>query len=223
MQGYNAQAVVNEQQIVLAAEITVDSPDFGHLEPMIERARASARAGGDHRAPGVVLADAGYWHQNRCRRSSAAGCRCWSRRTRATAKAPAPGGPAGCTRGCARCSPTNRATGSTEGVRDDRAGVRRCEVQPRDRPLPTTWPRRRVIGMAAGQRHSQPPETPPPPDITRHRVRSGVSRGSTPPPSRSKALRRNARTAAAELPDSHIRSGSLGVPSLRRWESFASL
>ena len=36
VQGYNAQAVVNEQQIVLAAEITVDSPDFGHLGPMIE-------------------------------------------------------------------------------------------------------------------------------------------------------------------------------------------
>lgn len=36
VQGYNVQAVVNEQQIVLAAEITVDSPDFGHLGPMME-------------------------------------------------------------------------------------------------------------------------------------------------------------------------------------------
>jgi hypothetical protein len=35
-QGYNAQAVVNEHQIVLAAEVTVSSPDFGHLEPMVE-------------------------------------------------------------------------------------------------------------------------------------------------------------------------------------------
>ena len=30
-QGYNAQAVVNEHQIVLAAEVTLSSPDFGHL------------------------------------------------------------------------------------------------------------------------------------------------------------------------------------------------
>jgi len=35
MQGYNAQAAVNERQIVLAAEIHSDSPDFGHLEPML--------------------------------------------------------------------------------------------------------------------------------------------------------------------------------------------
>ena len=35
-QGYNAQAAVNEQQIILAAEITIDSPDFGHLEPMVD-------------------------------------------------------------------------------------------------------------------------------------------------------------------------------------------
>ena len=31
LQGYNAQAAVNEHQIVVAAEMTVDSPDFGHL------------------------------------------------------------------------------------------------------------------------------------------------------------------------------------------------
>jgi hypothetical protein len=30
-QGYNAQAVVNEFQIVLAAEVTASSPDFSHL------------------------------------------------------------------------------------------------------------------------------------------------------------------------------------------------
>ena len=36
VQGYNAQAAVNEKQIVLAAEISVESPDFGHLEPMVD-------------------------------------------------------------------------------------------------------------------------------------------------------------------------------------------
>lgn len=64
LQGYNAQAAVNEYQIVVAAELTVDSPDFGHLEPIVNATRRELhRHGlGD---PQVVLADAGYWHQRR--------------------------------------------------------------------------------------------------------------------------------------------------------------
>jgi len=33
VQGYNAQAAVTRGQIIVAAEIAVESPDFGHLEP----------------------------------------------------------------------------------------------------------------------------------------------------------------------------------------------
>jgi transposase len=62
VQGYNAQAVCTEQQIVIAAEVTVDSPDFGHLEPMITATESELTAAGIKAAPGVVLADAGYWH-----------------------------------------------------------------------------------------------------------------------------------------------------------------
>jgi hypothetical protein len=63
VQGYNAQAVVNENHIVIAAEVTVDSPDFGHLEPMIAAAEHELEAIGISEKPGVALADAGYWHQ----------------------------------------------------------------------------------------------------------------------------------------------------------------
>jgi transposase len=62
VQGYNAQLVTNENQIVIAAEITVDSPDFGHLEPMVTAAERELAAAGVREAPGVALADAGYWH-----------------------------------------------------------------------------------------------------------------------------------------------------------------
>jgi transposase len=62
VQGYNAQAVATEEQIVIAAEVTVDSPDFGHLEPMIRAAEHELRAAGVEQSPDVVLADAGYWH-----------------------------------------------------------------------------------------------------------------------------------------------------------------
>ena len=63
MQGYNAQAATNEQQIVIAAEVTIDSPDFGHLEPMVTATETELAAARVAERPGVVLADAGYWHQ----------------------------------------------------------------------------------------------------------------------------------------------------------------
>ena len=63
VQGYNAQAVVTAGQIVIAAEVTVDSPDFGHLEPMVSAAEAELANAGIDTVPEVVLADAGYWHQ----------------------------------------------------------------------------------------------------------------------------------------------------------------
>ena len=62
MQGYNVQAVCNEQQIVIAAEVTVIAPDFGSLEPMVCAAVRELEAAGVSERPGVVLADAGYWH-----------------------------------------------------------------------------------------------------------------------------------------------------------------
>jgi transposase len=62
MQGYNAQLAVNDRQIIVAAEITTESPDFGHLEPMVRATQRELAALGLE-DPDVVLADAGYWHQ----------------------------------------------------------------------------------------------------------------------------------------------------------------
>ncbi len=64
VQGYNAQAVCNERQIVIAAELHADSPDFGHLEPMVAAAERELQAAGIADKPEVVLADAGYWHHD---------------------------------------------------------------------------------------------------------------------------------------------------------------
>jgi transposase len=61
VQGYNAQVVVSQEQIVLAAEISTESLDTANLQPMVETARAELRAAGVDEKPGVVLADAGYW------------------------------------------------------------------------------------------------------------------------------------------------------------------
>jgi hypothetical protein len=60
IQGYNAQAAVNEHQIVIAAEINTGSSDFGHLGPIVEAAQRELQAAGVTEQPGVIVADAGY-------------------------------------------------------------------------------------------------------------------------------------------------------------------
>ena len=47
---------------MIAAELSTSSPDFGLLEPTMTAALRELRAAGVTNIPGVVLADAGYWH-----------------------------------------------------------------------------------------------------------------------------------------------------------------
>jgi hypothetical protein len=61
VRGYNAQAVVGEGQIVLAAEISIESLDTANLQPMVETALGELEAAGVTTTAEVVLADAGYW------------------------------------------------------------------------------------------------------------------------------------------------------------------
>jgi transposase len=61
-QAYNAQAAVNDRQVILAAEISITAPDFGHLAPMLETTLHGLREQGVTETPETVLADAGYWH-----------------------------------------------------------------------------------------------------------------------------------------------------------------
>ena len=68
IQGYNAQAVTNEHQVVIAAEVMTAAPDFGHLEPMLDATQRELHAAGVTETPGVLLADAGYWHQRQMER-----------------------------------------------------------------------------------------------------------------------------------------------------------
>jgi len=63
VQGYNAQAVVDEGQIVLAAEITNTPGDFSNLDPMLTVAISELERAGVAGRPEVALADAGYWNE----------------------------------------------------------------------------------------------------------------------------------------------------------------
>jgi hypothetical protein len=60
VQGYNAQAVVTEEQIIVAAEVTQEANDIEQLHPMLEQARANLKAIAHPQAGGTALADAGY-------------------------------------------------------------------------------------------------------------------------------------------------------------------
>jgi hypothetical protein len=59
VQGDNAQAVVTEDQIIVAAEVTQEANDSKQLYPMLERAQANIRAIAYSQAVGTALADAG--------------------------------------------------------------------------------------------------------------------------------------------------------------------
>jgi hypothetical protein len=61
VQGYNAQAVATEQQIVVAAELTQDANDAQQLAPMLQAVDQTLGEAAIHGRPGRLLADSGYW------------------------------------------------------------------------------------------------------------------------------------------------------------------
>ncbi len=63
LQGYNAQAVVSEDHVVLAAAITQAPVDLHQLHPMLRQARVNLDAAGASGSIGVALADSGYYSE----------------------------------------------------------------------------------------------------------------------------------------------------------------
>jgi len=61
VQGYNAQAVVTEQQVVIAAELTQDANDVQQLAPMLQAVDQTLAAAEGPDRLGMLLADSGYW------------------------------------------------------------------------------------------------------------------------------------------------------------------
>jgi transposase len=61
VQGYNGQAVVTQEQIIVSAELTIQENDVKQLHPMVESAQENLCAVAMEEQPiGAVLADAGY-------------------------------------------------------------------------------------------------------------------------------------------------------------------
>jgi hypothetical protein len=171
IQGYNAQAAVNEQQVVVAAELTTDSPDFGHLEPMVDATRTELENAGVADQPQVVVADAGYWHQQQMENIVASGIEVIVPPDAGKRKGTRPGWDGGAYQFMRRVLATDAGRAllpQTPG--HGRARLRPHQVQPADRPLPTPRKSRLPVGMAADRRHPQPPQAPHPSDRPRRRL-----------------------------------------------------
>lgn len=63
IQGYNAQAVVNKHQIVLAHAVSQDTSDVELYQPMIATLTQTLTAAGITTTAELMLADAGYWSE----------------------------------------------------------------------------------------------------------------------------------------------------------------
>jgi hypothetical protein len=61
VQGYNAQAAVSEDQVIVAAALTNAANDTTMFVPMVDATEANLQEVGRPKAVGAYAADAGYW------------------------------------------------------------------------------------------------------------------------------------------------------------------
>lgn len=73
VQGYNAQAAVTEEQIIVAAEVTQEANDVKQLHSTIEKTAENLQGAGVEERVGTALADAGYWSEANVQEAEADG------------------------------------------------------------------------------------------------------------------------------------------------------
>lgn len=159
IQGYNAQAVVGEGQIVIAARLAPGAADQTQLGPMIDAARHELAGAGVRQPIQRVLADSGYWNTPQMTAAQGVGIEtivpttgqrgekparkrrppkgehptasisCWLRPTARVSTEHA-------SRLWSRCSPTSSTFAGSRGSPD--AAVRRSKRNASSSPPPTT-------------------------------------------------------------------------------------
>ena len=168
VQGYNAQTAVNEQQIVLAAEITNISTDFSQLDPMVTATLGELERAGIEQLPEAVAADAGYWNEQHMDEVVANKhipvLVAPDKGSRGTPKRWLTSGRATWMRTVLASEDGQRAIPKTQT--DSRAAVRRHQTQQRLLPLPPARQDQGAHRVPVTDDDPQPHQGPPPP--TRH-------------------------------------------------------
>jgi transposase len=72
-QGFNGQAVVTDDQVIVAAEVVPENTDFDAFHPMLDAARANLDAAGVEQRIRAVAADSGYSNKHNRTRPAAGG------------------------------------------------------------------------------------------------------------------------------------------------------
>jgi hypothetical protein len=209
VQGYNAQAAVTDRQIIVAAEVTTDSPDFGHFEPTVKAMLRDLERAGVNERPTTVLADAGYWHKEQIEAVIADGIQVLIPPDGGLREGARPGWEGGL------YSWMRRVLASEHGQALYRT---RKRIEPvfgqikHNRKADRFQRRGRAAarGMATDRCHPQPPQAPSPLD-RRHLTKAALTRtrhrnSSAKPPSRAKTLPDGLGRRAAVRPVRRVRA-----------------
>jgi hypothetical protein len=185
VQGYNAQAVVTQDQVVVAAELTQQANDLQQLQPMLQAVDQTLAAAEIPDRPGTLLADSGYWSiANLTTIPDAPEVLIWPAATGRTGRRRKDGKPSASRsdglRGDVRQARKRPGQGALRDPEADRgAGVRAAQGAAGRPPVPASWPSRVRRGVEAAVRHPQPAQAlashplPSRTDAHRHLSRSG--------------------------------------------------
>jgi hypothetical protein len=172
VQGYNAQAVVTEQQLVVAAELTQQANDVQQLHPILAAVDQTLHAAEIPDRPATVLADSGYWSiANLTTIPDAPELLVWPSKTGRTGKPRTDGQPSASKSDSLRAAMFAKLASEGQGVlrqaqADHRAGLRPAQGATGRATVQPLRPGRLPGGVEAGVRHPQPAQAvaphPPP-------------------------------------------------------------
>jgi hypothetical protein len=177
---------------VLAAEVTVSSPDFGHLQPTVDATKKELEAIAVTETPGVAVADTGYWHEDQIDNVVSNGTQVLIPPDAGKRDTPRPGWQGGRYTWMRYVLATDRGGGLYRSAKRSSSPCSPKLSTTQVRQLPTPRKICRALGVAADHRDSQPDEASQAPD-RRCRALRGVSTATR--DCRRRPSRRSTRSA----------------------------